>query len=135
MADAEHRLLVAPEDSLVRVGVAPRGVVQALTAGERLVAAPSVLPGAVVGERPSLELADPDVVQVAVDDARHGRRSRLAECDPCGFLGAREPRDDAEVDLHCRHLLAQGSCLLAALRRETPVSRRIAVDDPVHVEQ
>ena len=77
----------------------------------------------------------PDVVQVAVDHARHGRRSSVAECDPCGLLGAREPRDDAEVDLHCRDLLAEGDCLLAALRREPPVSRRIAVDDPVHVEQ
>ena len=65
-----------------RGGVARRRLVEALAAGEAIGPRVRVLPDPVVGERPALELADPDVVEIRVDDRaeprRRGSRARAA---------------------------------------------------------
>jgi hypothetical protein len=133
VAHAEDRLLVAPEEAFVGGCVTVGGGVEALSARERVAVCVGVLPGAVVLDRPALELADADVVEVGVDlpvDV-------VAACErePRRLLRARELGDDAEVDLDARNLPVQLPCLLDPERRQSAVEPRVAVHDVVDVEQ
>jgi len=122
------------EEALVGVRVAARGCVQALAAGERLVSASPVLPGAVVREGAPFEVADADVVEVRVDHRRNVVRAR-GESKTRGLLCARKGGDGAPVDRDRGDLSGEGKSLLDPERSETSIPRRVAVDDPVDVEQ
>ena len=82
VADAEDRLLRTLREPCEGGGVTCRRFVEALAAGEAIGPRVRVLPLPVVGERLPFELADPDVVQVSVDDRAaplpRGSRARAA---------------------------------------------------------
>ena len=90
VADDEHRLLGSLEQPPKRPRVAPRGVVEALAAGERIRAPVRALPGPVRLDRLALEVADVDVVEQRDVPASEGRLG--------GFPRAGEPRVHAQVE-------------------------------------
>ena len=135
MADAEDVSSRAGQQPLERVCVAPRSVAEALAAGERRRRRVRVLPGAVGVEALALEVADPDVVQIGIDD-RGGRR-------PPGSPSARRAvslaRGNSEVTQ--RSIAIPASCgsrccrLARPERRQAAIQRGVAVHDAVDVEQ
>ena len=75
------------------------------------------------------ELADPDVVQVGIDDVRNVRRA-AAEREARGLLRPGEARGDAEVDRDAGQLHAERLRGGPAGVRQAPVERGIAVHEP-----
>ena len=101
MADDQDAALRTREQALVRGCVAARRVVEALPARKGVGAGVLALPGAVVVDRPALELADVDVVEQRLD--LDGNLASL-ERDPRRRPAAPEARVHAEVECDPRQL-------------------------------
>src|SRR5579864_2821010 len=131
VTDDEYRLLGAGEELLVRGCVASRRVVEALAAGKGVCTGVRELPGAVLVERLTLELADVDVVEERLFELRH---IPSFERGVCGLEGPPETRVDAEVERQLGELVAKLLRLCVSLRRERDRHARIAVDPVCEVE-
>ena len=90
------------------------------------------LPGAVLVERLTLEIADLDVVE---ERLLLERDVASGKCDRRRFPGAPESRVHAELDRDVRQLLTQQARLVAALLREHDRDRRIPVDPILEIER
>src|SRR5215217_4299955 len=118
-------LVHARDDPLERAGIAACGVVQALSAGEGVVACVRAFVGAVRLDRLPLEVADVDVVQERLLEERYAsaperRVRRLAS--------PAEGRVDAGVKRDVPKLEPQEPRLLDAALSEEHLHRRVAVD-------
>jgi hypothetical protein len=132
VADDEHRPLRAPGEVAEGLRVAARGVVEALAAGEVIVARVLLLPGAVAVERPALELADVDVVEPRLLQLRDPVEP-IAEGEPRRLDRAREPRVHAEVPVVVGDHQPERSRLDAAVLAQRDRHRRVAVDSVLDV--
>ena len=113
------------------LGVAERSGVEALAAGERLLAAQPPLYLAVAGERLTVELADLDVVEPGLD---LDRDLPVAERQLGRLTCAREPGMDAEVELGVRELGTEQPRLVATALGERNGHGRIAVHAALQVQ-
>jgi hypothetical protein len=89
VADAEDRVFGSRGEPSECIGVARRGLVETLPAGEAIGPRELELPEAIVRECPALQLPDPNVVEIRVDLVPH-LRVAAPEGQPRGLLRARE---------------------------------------------
>jgi diguanylate cyclase (GGDEF)-like protein len=133
VTDTQDRLFRSRREPRERTRIAFRRLVEALAAREAVVARVPALPSTVVLERPALELADPDVVQVRIDDVGDGGGA-VSEGEPSGFLRTWEARGDAEVDRDRCQLDSERLGRGSARVRQALVERGIPVHDARDVE-
>ena len=112
--------------------VASCGVVEALAAGEGLVAPVGMLPRAVLVERRAVEVADVDVVEERLDDERN---LAARERDLGGLERAAEPRVHAGVERNVRELEPELARLLPAEVRKADRTSGVAAHAPLAVER
>src|SRR5207237_10136615 len=109
--DRQARPFRPRQDRPVALHVPADGLCPAFTAARRFVLRiVEVGPGAVIGERAALELAEADVVQLREYEARN---AATLEREVGGFPGAPELAHDAQVDRRVRQELAEPPRLLA----------------------
>src|SRR5919201_5876062 len=108
------------------------GVVQRFSAGKLVVPRVRALPGAVIVERLSFELADVDVVEQCLRLERNGTTRQR---DLRRLLRPPETRMDANVEWNVRKLLSQQPRLGPALGGQLDRNGRIAVDPPFVVQR
>jgi hypothetical protein len=117
VADDEHRPLGTCQERPEAADVAERGVVEALAAGERLVAPVLALPAAVGVEGDAVEVADVDVVEQRL---ARSRDCASLERELRGLPGPAEPRVEAEIELEPREL---EPCVRGAATAGSPFTR------------
>jgi len=131
VTDDEHALVGSCEQPAVGLGIATRGLVKTLAAGETVGSRTPVLPVAILVDRPALELPDADVVEELLLDQRH---VAALECDPGGLERASEPGVHAGVQWLPPQLHAKQRRILAASLGQGRRDGGIAVDPSLLVQ-